>query len=107
MIRVGDNRCSDAVVIQILIQHAHHRTVQNADRAPVQAGRILRDAIVLVVFDKVIGLVAHDCVRIPDQFLSFLPPGKAGKQINLAIQKHLIEFIEAAVNIGVSPAGIL
>ena len=107
VIGIGDNRRLDAVVLQILVQDVHHRAVQNPDGAPVQAVRILRNVSIRVVFDKVIGLVAHGRVRIPDQCLPVLSPRKAGKQIDLVVQKHLVELIEVAVYIGVSPAGIL
>ena len=95
------------MLLQIRLQHTRHCTVEDADLFPVQ--RRGGDGYILigVMLNEVICLIAHSRVRIPYDLLTILPPGKTREEIYIAVQKHLVQVSEFAVNIVILPSGIL
>ena len=58
------------------------------------------------MLDQVICLVTHWLLRITDQLFSVFLPGKTCHEIDLAVQKHLIQVAEASVDIFILPSGV-
>ena len=68
---------------------------------------ICGDVTCRVVFDKIIGLSAHNCIRIADNGSSVFPECQACQKIDLPVQKLLVQLPESAVHIFISPSCIL
>ena len=104
MLGKRNNFRSHVMVVEVLLQNADHSTVQYTDCVSVQRFRISVDRSVCVMLNEIIGLAAHDAVRIADQCGAFFTPGKTGQQIDLTLQEHLIQVSVTAVHIFVLPA---
>ena len=107
MLRENHHVRLNAILGQELVQYAAHGAVQYADALSVESGRISRDFRICIVFNQIIGFAAHDSVRISDNIFPFFSVSQTCKQINLPIQKHLIQIAESAVDIFILPACIL
>ena len=104
MLGKRNNFRSHVMVVKVLLQNADHSTVQYTDCVSVQRFRISVDRSVCVMLNEIIGLAAHDTIRITDPCSAFFTPGKTGQQINLTVQEHLIQVSVTAVHIFVLPA---
>ena len=104
IVRISDNFRVHMIVIKIPVQNTKHCAVQYTDSAPAHSNRVGRNIHILIVLDKVIRLTAHYGIRITDQPGPVFLPCKACKQINLAIEKHLIELAKTTVHILIFPA---
>ena len=103
----GDDLCRHMMAFKVLVQDADHDAVQHADAASVQCRRICRDLQVLSVPHEVIGFVSHDRSRVADQPRTVFSPCQAGQQIDIPVEQHLVELAETAVDVLISPAGVL
>ena len=106
IIRKSNNFRCHLMFIQILVQHADHGAVQHADPAPVHGCGIGCYIRVSVMLHEIIRFSAHDSLWVSDQGCPVFTPRQAGKEIDLPVQEHLIQFAESPVNIFIIPAGI-
>ena len=94
------------IVFQILVQGTDHCAVQHTDFTFIQSSGIRGNVAIYIVLNQVIGFFTHYSIRIADYFGTVFSPRQTGKQINLAIEKHLIKITKLPIDIFIFPASI-